>query len=60
MDPETCTHPKVTPKVTDDELRGLSPSEVREKYPRFYGECPDCKATVIAYGSYMHYLMGDW
>jgi hypothetical protein len=38
----------------------MSVVEVREKFPRFDGVCPDCGAMIIVYVSYLHYLYGDW
>jgi hypothetical protein len=40
--------------------RGLSAEEVRKRWPRFYGPCPDCNTTVIHYASTAHYVLGDW
>lgn len=55
-----CRHESVMPKVSDDQLEGLSADEVREKYPRFFGVCPDCGQRLILYASAMHYVAGDW
>ncbi len=55
-----CDHAAVMPTVTDDELNGLSVDEVRERHPRFMGECPECGMALIAYASFRHYLAGDW
>lgn len=33
---------------------------VRQKWPRFWGECPDCGVSLIAYASAAHYTYGDW
>ena len=57
---EACTHYKVMPKFDEEAAKGLDCYEVRKRWPRFYGECPDCKQTGVYYASYMHYLMGDW
>jgi hypothetical protein len=40
--------------------RGLSAEEVRKRWPRFYGLCPDCNTEVIHYASTAHYVLGDW
>jgi hypothetical protein len=58
---KVCAHPRI-PKVEFDveAASGLPPEEIRERWPRFFGPCPDCKATVIAYASQEHYIFGDW
>lgn len=60
IDPKECTHEKVTPTVTDEQLKGLDAGEVRARYPRFVGKCPDCGTELIAYASRYHYMAGDW
>jgi len=57
---KNCHHEKVMPVVNDDELLSMSSYEVRDKYPRFFGVCPDCKQRVICYASMKHYVAGDW
>ena len=59
-DPETCEHPKCLPKFDEKAARGLDEFEVRKRWPRFDGKCPDCGALLIQYASAMHYIMGDW
>lgn len=59
-DPTECKHPKTLPAFDEAAARGLGAGEVRARWPRFYGPCPDCGAQMIAYASYLHYLMGDW
>lgn len=59
-DPETCEHPKCTPKFDADAAKGLDPVEIRKRWPRFSGECPDCLQRLISYASWMHYIAGDW
>lgn len=34
--------------------------EIRKRWPRGEGQCPDCGGQVIAYASYAHYGYGDW
>lgn len=48
--------------VTFDEeaAKGLSPSEIREKWPRKFSKCKKCQHTSIRYASYAHYVYGDW
>jgi len=58
---KVCTHPQTTPPFDAEDARKLNDAgEVRKKYPRFFGQCPDCGAQVIGYASYEHYIMGDW
>jgi hypothetical protein len=55
-----CKHPKVTPEFSST-LAALSTVEqIRERWPRFDGICPDCSDHVIVYASYEHYVAGDW
>jgi hypothetical protein len=60
MNPATCKHEKVMPAFDEEASKGLSSSEVRKLWPRFSGMCPDCKSTVVAYKSMLHYIAGDW
>lgn len=57
-----CQHEKCVPKIdiSDDELAKLTTEEVRQRYPRFDGQCPDCGQRVIFYASNMHYIAGDY
>lgn len=57
--PRPCTHPRTVP-VFDEAARSLPADEVRRRYPRFEGPCPDCGALVIGYASAAHCLAGDW
>lgn len=57
---EACTHYKIMPKFDEEAAKGLTAHEVRAKWPRFYGECPDCGQRGIYYASYVHYIAGDW
>lgn len=59
-DPNECRHPKTTPAYDPTAAKGLEASEIQRRWPRFYGRCPDCGASVIGYASYEHYIMGDW
>lgn len=58
-----CYHPQV-PRPTFDlavaEAENLSAREVRKRWPRAEGPCPDCGARFIGYASKMHYYWGDW
>lgn len=60
--PRECPHARCTPPAGFDEpaSRDLSSDEVRERWPRFFGRCPDCGETVIGYASLAHCIAGDW
>lgn len=55
-----CTHAKCLPAFDEAAAKGLDEYEVRRRWPRFSGACPDCGCSVIAYASTMHYIAGDW
>lgn len=55
-----CEHPKTIPAFDAAAALGLSSREVKRKWPRFFGNCPDCGEQVIGYASFEHYLSGDW
>lgn len=58
---ETCQHPNQAPVEFDEEAaQGLSVAEVRERWPRAVGPCPDCGERAIRYASMAHFVMGDW
>jgi hypothetical protein len=57
---QACTHYKVMPKFDSVAARGLDSYQVRERWPRFDGTCPDCGEGGIYYASYEHYIAGDW
>ena len=54
-----CDHAECKPPFDSQAAKSMTSLEVREKYPRFYGECPNCKGMVIAYASFEHYISGD-
>lgn len=56
-----CNHPR-TPVPAFDEVaaRGLSAEEVRRRWPRGEGPCPDCGVPMITYASGAHFAYGDW
>lgn len=60
--PLRCLHLSARARIDFDEERGFSmtPEEVRSKWPRFFGECPDCGTSCIIYASLAHYVAGDW
>ncbi len=56
----SCRHLQVTPDFDEDEVYGLDAYEIRKKYPRFEGVCPDCGQQVIVYASAAQYILGDY
>lgn len=57
----TCKHPHLTVPVFDEvTAHGLTPDEVRKRWPRSDTECPDCGSMVIGYASFAHFVAGDW
>jgi hypothetical protein len=54
-----CTH-AVTFDEDEAREKKLSSAAVRERWPRFFGECPRCGFEGIAYASTAHYVYGDW
>jgi hypothetical protein len=59
-DPDGCIHPRTMPAFDHARAKRLDAAEVRRRWPRFEGRCPDCGASVIAYESFAHYAAGDW
>jgi len=61
-DKPKCPHDSI--KVEFDEETAnrekLSDTEIRRRWPRFYGKCPDCGQMLIKYASMAHYVYGDW
>lgn len=58
---DVCEHTNLPPVPFDEKAsKGLSAPEVRSRWPRLYQICPDCKAGVICYASFRHYIAGDW
>lgn len=56
-----CTHEKCTPEYDHAEAVRINDAwEIKKRFPRFHGQCPDCGASVIGYASFEHYIMGDW
>jgi hypothetical protein len=59
-EPEACVHAGAVVAFDEEAARGLEADEVRKRWPRFFGACPDCGCSLIKYASAMHYVMGDW
>jgi hypothetical protein len=58
---DCCKHTGVPlPAFNSSEAFNIQSEEVRKRFPRFSGTCPDCKGLVIVYASYEHYIAGDW
>lgn len=60
---ERCKHVNIPEVVFDEDTaraENLSCAEVRRRWPRYYGPCPDCGEDVIGYASMSHYRWGDW
>lgn len=55
-----CTHPSLVPDFDEVAARGLSPGEVKKRWPRSFGACSGCDFNGIMYASYAHYIAGDW
>jgi DNA adenine methylase len=58
-----CSHSKCMPKFSADDERaatGMDAAEVRRRWPRFEGCCPDCGEQLVMYASASHYIAGDW
>lgn len=58
--PEKCEHAACIPEFDEQAAQGLGAHEVRRRWPRFDGTCPDCGSHVAGYASFAHYLAGDW
>ena len=59
--PPPCEHPNMPPVAFDEaECANNDAFWIRQHYPRGYGQCPDCKAHVVRYASFTHYIAGDW
>jgi len=60
VDPHECPHAQIMPEFDAEAAKGLSAAEVKRRWPRYEGVCPDCGQGGAFYASYEHYLMGDW
>lgn len=57
---DKCEHHGAKVEFDEEAAKGLSAWEVRKRWPRFYGACPDCGVQLIKYASNVHYYSGDW
>ena len=55
-----CQHPRCVPAFDEDVARDLDAYEVRRRWPRFDGTCPDCGERMILYASWSQYILGDY
>ena len=55
-----CSHFRCVPPFDPVAARLLEAEEVRLRWPRFEGPCPDCGELVIWYASPEHFIAGDW
>jgi hypothetical protein len=62
MKSNLCEHKKVSPSFDKEvaDSKKLTAREVRKRWPRFSGKCPDCGQEGIFYASAEHYFYGDW
>lgn len=54
-----CGLPLPVVPFDSDKVRGLTPREVRQLFPRLNHTC-ECGHRTIMYASYEHYLAGDY
>lgn len=57
---EGCPHPQCQVTFDPAAAQKLTVEEIRKRWPRFYGPCPDCGQQMIVYASFSHYIYGDW
>lgn len=55
-----CDHVYPLPSFDEDAARGMDPYEVRKRWPRYSGPCPNCGQPIVSYASIAHYVAGDW
>ncbi len=60
QDKKNCTHAKCMPEFNEEEAEKMTAKQIREKYPRFQGICPDCGEQLIMYASTKQYIYGDY
>lgn len=56
---ENCSREVPLPAFDLEACRGLTPYQVRDKFPRLDHVCL-CGSRTIVYHSYAHYIAGDW
>jgi hypothetical protein len=55
-----CKHANIRVEFDEEAAKGLDAGEVRKRWPRYHGPCPDCGTMMISYASFLHYVSGDW
>jgi len=55
-----CEHKSCKVEFDEEAARSMTEYEIKRRWPRFEGECPDCGGRVIKYASASHYIQGDW
>jgi len=55
-----CTHESVRPPFNQQAAIGVPHQQVRQRWPRFQGECRECGDYTIKYASRNHYIAGGW
>jgi len=55
-----CDHNSSVPEFDEVASFGLEEKEIRRRWPRFFGICPDCQERVILYANEKHFIRGDW
>lgn len=60
VDPANCEHKNINVPYDPVEAKNMTAEEIKLKFPRFWGNCPDCGQPMIAYASFEHYIAGDW
>jgi hypothetical protein len=56
---EACCHLRMA-RFDPIAAQGMQAYEVRKRWPRGSGVCPDCGCSGIFYASAAHYIAGDW
>lgn len=54
-----CKHELCIPAFDPEKARGLSPGEVRARWPPCVGTCPQCHRAVQVYASWDHFV-SNW
>jgi len=57
---KNCDHVSCRVEFDQEAAKGLDEHEIKERWPRFDGVCPDCGASLILYASPEHQTMGGW
>jgi hypothetical protein len=55
-----CDHVYPMPEFDEAAAKFLTPAEVRKRWPRYDGPCPNCGQRILSYASLSHFICGDW